>query len=224
MHDANLVAHSAAGGGLLRVRIAVDDAVRATHQRHAQYVELRHQEQGFEVRKGYFVLASAPGDRHWEVLMRADGSLMLRPNTALRATDAMGPGFPLERAAGRPLLLVATGSGVGAIITTVNARIESGEARQTRVLYGVRGHDDIAIGDVLTRFRDAGIEVEICLSKDAPAAPTEHAGYVQDRAAALGSWLARGTIFAAGQTEMVHALRARAALLGVDEADVLGNQ
>ena len=220
MPDAILSEREPVGGALHRVRLAVSADVAASHTRHGQYVELRHGET-----KGHFVLASAPGDAPWDLVVKRGGALAdllcdLPPGTAVVTSLAQGPGFPFDEARGRPLVLFATGSGIAAMLSTLRARIATGDAPRTYLLYGVRERRDVALEAELESIRKAGIDVAVCLSREHTQEEGFYKGYVQTVATARCWALAGGFAFAAGVREMVAALRAAAPTLGLRPEDV----
>jgi sulfhydrogenase subunit gamma (sulfur reductase) len=220
MPDAILSEREPVGGALHRVRLLVSAEVAASHTRHGQYVELRHEET-----KGYFVLASPLGEKQWDLLLKEGGALAdklrgLPLGTPLVTSLAQGPGFPVDEARGRPLVLFATGSGIAAMLSTLGARIESGDAPRTYLLYGVRERRDVALEAEFASIRKAGIDVAICLSREHTNEEGFYKGYVQTVATARGWALAGGLAFAAGVREMVAALRAAAPTLGLLPEDI----
>jgi NAD(P)H-flavin reductase len=217
MAHAVLIEREPAGGGLSRVRLAVDVATAATHSRHGQYLEVR---EGAE--QGYFVIASSPGEESWDLLVRDGGTMgdRLRAaplETAFEITPAQGKGFPVDSAKGRPLVLATTGSGIAAVLSAIGQRIEDGDAHRTFLLYGVRQRDQVALVAELKAMRAAGVDVAICLSREHATEPGFFRGYVQDVAKARGWNLQNGLVFAAGNEAMIEGMREAAPLLGLPE-------
>ena len=220
-----------AGGGLLRVRIALDRETAATHTRHGQYIEISHEPGGDAIAapaRGYFAIASAPGELTWDILARDGGTMGERLHTLpvgdrLMLSEAMGPGFPVEQATGHPLIIAVTGSGIAAALSTLGARIEAGEARKTFLLYGVRDRSELALLAELDAMRAAGVDVAVCLSRQHVAEPGFYKGYVQDVAKERGWRLSHGLIFAAGHEAMIEGMREAARALGLSSDDVRVN-
>lgn len=221
------------GGGLQRVRLRVGRATATTHARHGQYVEIRHDP--FTDReepapasvtttpsaaRGYFAIASAPGEPTWDVIVRDAGAMGERLRdlplgAEVLISDALGNGWPLEDTAGHPLVVAVTGSAIGAVLSTIGARIASGDARHTYLLYGVRDRNEIALASELEAMRGAGVDVAICLSREHVDEPGFYKGYVQ-HAAQERTWeLGAGLIFAAGNDAMLEAMREAAPALGI---------
>jgi len=201
--------------------------VAASYTSPGQYVEVRVGGQ-----TGYFVLAGPPGERPWELVMRAGGGasdlLLAAPvELELEVTAAIGEGFPMEAARGRPLLVALSGTGVAAGRSLVRHRIADGDAAQTQVWLGVRTHAELPLAADLDAWRAAKVPVVVCVSQpgDVPTSGLVSRGYVQDVIAtrvAAGS-LAEGHVFAAGVTSMVDALRALAPRLGISPDRVRTN-
>lgn len=220
------------GGGLDRVRLQVDETVAATHTRHGQYVEVRHQGIAGDADltipaaiRGYFAIASAPGELSWDLLVRDGGSMgerlrSLPLGTVVSISEASGKGFPVESAHERPLVLAVTGSGIAAVLSTIGARIEDGDAQHTYLLYGVRERNEIALSAELEAMRMAGIDIAICLSREHIDEPGFYRGYVQDVASARHWSVAGGLVFAAGNTAMVEGMRNATTALGLRPEDV----
>lgn len=223
-----------AGGRLDRVRLLVDAELSSTHTRHGQYIEIRHDGSGDDATadatiasptRGFFAIASAPGELTWDVLVRDGGTMgdRLRDlplGTAVTVSRATGVGFPVERAHGHPLIVAVTGSGIAAVLSTLGARIEDGDANRTFVLYGVRDRSEIAVPSELEAMRSAGVDVAICLSREHSDEPGFFKGYVQDVARARGWNLTTGMIFAAGNEAMIGGMRTAATSLGLRPEDV----
>jgi NAD(P)H-flavin reductase len=94
--------------GLSGARLRVPAEVAAAHRRPGQILVV-HPGDGEPV---FLALASPPGDAELEVLVgpAAAARLELREGSELAVSGPSGPGFPLEEARGRDLLLFAVGS------------------------------------------------------------------------------------------------------------------
>ncbi len=208
------------GGGLQRVRLGVPAPIAATHARHGQYLEIGHVAP--DAARGYFAIASSPGEPTWDVIARDSGAMgerlhALPLGAELFVSEALGSGWPVEQTAGHPLVLAVTGSAIGAVLSTIGARIASGDARHTYLLYGVRDRNEIALASELEAMRSAGVDVAICLSREHVNEPGFYKGYVQ-HAARERTWeLGAGLIFAAGNDAMLEAMREAAPALGIAE-------
>ncbi len=225
MPTAILTRREPVGGALHRVVLEVaPDAARA-HVHHGQYVEVRPRERDA---KGLFVLASSPGSRAYELVVKpggamADRLLSMREGTELWVSEPLGRGFPLEASRHRPLLLAATGSGLAAVLSCLRARAADGDGARTYLVYGVRERRDVALEPELSAARAAGIEVAVCLSREHSDEPGFFRGYVQHVAMRHGWALADGKVFAAGSAAMLEGMRELAPSLGLTAADVFIN-
>lgn len=234
MPNAVLSEREPVGGGLHRVRLNIDASLAASHTAHAQYIELRHdgetdsESTAQTAVKGIFVLASAPGERSWDVIVKEGGAMAdrlrtLPLDTRVITSSAQGKGFPLASAKGRPLVLAVTGSGIAAVLSTIGARIESHEAKHTFVLWGVRTKKDVALSAELEAMRHAGVQVAICLSREHIDEPGFFRGYVQHVAKERSWSLNGGLVFAAGNKAMIDGMREAMPTLGLMREDVLLN-
>jgi NAD(P)H-flavin reductase len=207
---ARLAGRESAGGGLTRVLVEPEAALLASYRTPGQYVEMRA---GGET--GFFVLSNEPGSPVWELVMRAGGGasdvvLAMPTGSAgpdIELTGAIGHGFPVESAAGHPLVVALNGTGVAAGPPLVRRRVRDGDALRTRVFVGVRVRDEVPIEDELERWRRQGVDVVLCLSQE-----------LQDvvRVRLSPGELAGGRVFAVGSSPMIDALRALAPHLGLD--------
>jgi NAD(P)H-flavin reductase len=238
-HPARLVARRDAGGGMTQMTVEVPVEIAATHTSPGQYVEVRA-----EGRTGFFVLANAPGTpdvRSWDLVMRAGGNasdvlLTMPPGAELELTAAIGAGFPMADARGRPLIVALSGTGIAAGRPIVERRIAEGDAVNTRVLMGIRTRSELPMRDALEAWMRAGVEVLVCLSKDEgfiEGVPHAH-GYVQNvlrsaKASGARSGAARedrwesARIFAVGMASMIQGLKAVAPELGISPENVHTN-
>lgn len=224
MPRGTLTEREPAGGGLIRVRLAIDPALAAAHREHGQYIEVRD-----DGDRGYFAIASAPAEPTWDLLVRDGGGMGERLRTlslgaAVDVSAPNGPGFPVDSARGRALMIAVTGSGIAAVLSTLGARIERGDAARTFLFYGVRDRSELGLHAELTAMRRAGVHVTICLSREHVDEPGFYRGYVQDVARQRHWQLAGAMVFAAGNDAMLNDMRAAAPALGIDPTDVRVNQ
>jgi NAD(P)H-flavin reductase len=207
--------------------IRVASNVVSTYTSPGQYVEVCIDEQ-----TGFFVLANEPGAPEWELVMRSGGGasevlLGAQVGAPLEVTSAMGAGFPMANARGKPLIVALGGTGVAAGRPIIGRRIADGDAARTRVFVGVRTRGELALRDCLEGWLRNGVHVLVCLSQDdgpIEGIPYEH-GYVQDvlRSLAAGPSLVQHRIFVVGVVSMIEALRSLAPELGVAPEDVETN-
>ncbi len=162
--EATLVQRRDVGGGLLLVEIDVPPEIAQSYQSPGQYIEVT-----FPEGSGYFVLASEAGAATFELLVRnageAAGALFSRPLPAtLRISSALGAGFPMSRARGKPLVVAVVRSAMAAARPILGGRIRDGEASSTQVLVGLRRPDDLPLAYDVATWTRAGIGVALCLS------------------------------------------------------------
>lgn len=210
---------------MTRVTLDPGQDVAATYRAPGQYVEVRTRGE-----TGYFVLASPPGVRPWELVMRPGGGasdvlLGPAPEAELEVTAAIGEGFPMGEVCGRPLLVALSGTGIAAGRPLVGRRIADGDAPSTQVFLGVRNAAEVPLVADLEEWRAAGVPVFVCVSQGEaePAGQLAFRGYVQDAVRSLVTPGSFETIFAVGVASMVDALRALAPALGVAPGRVLTN-
>lgn len=227
-YAARLAERSPAGGGLTVIVVDAPEVATASYRSPGQYVEVRAGDAG---EAGYFVLASEPGARPWELIMRSGGGasdvLLVAPlGTDILVTAAIGAGFPLERARGAPLVVALGGTGIAAGRPIVRRRIRDGDAERTTVLVGARTRAEVALESDLREWSAARVAVTVCLSQPEGAAPSDGVvhGYVQDALRRLDPRPGvRTLVFAVGPASMIAALRAAAPAAGIDHGDVLTN-
>jgi NAD(P)H-flavin reductase len=218
-YPARLATRSDTGGGMTLVILEPEPSLAPRYTSPGQYVEVRLQGQ-----TGYFVLAGAPGELPWELVMRAGGGVsdVLLPaplGVDVEVTAPLGSGFPMDAARGRPLVIALSGTGVAAGRPLVRHRISDGDAALTQVWLGVRTQAELPLAADLAAWRAAGVPVVVCLSQptDVPTEELYARGYVQDVMAAripAGS-LADAHVFAVGVSSMIDAVRALAPRLGL---------
>ena len=230
-YGVHLLRREDAGGGLARVILDPGESLALSYTDPGQYVEVRAAGE-----TGYFVLASEPRARPWELIMRAGGGvsdvlLVASPGDPLEITRAIGSGFPMGEARGRRLILALGGTGVAAALPILHRRMGDGDERLTTILVGLRNEDEIPIQRDLETWARRGVDVVVCLSQGrrAPASGKVRLGrgYIQDilreLAAAEGGALRGSLVFAVGPTSMVTSLRELAPELGIAAGNVVTN-
>lgn len=221
----------------LEVVLEVPEAIVAAHTAPGQYVSLGAEDARGEHLEGLFAMWNRPGEeaRTLRFLLRRNApeggelaALLARAEEgrALSISPPMGAGFPLERARGRHLAFVATGTAYAPIAACIAQHL----AHPTGALgvsldLGIRSPAHVASEAELARFRRAGVDVHLDLSR-----PTDdgvpHGTLAQD--ALLDRLLAEGRladtlILAAGHDAMLASLRARHLALGGDPSLVASN-
>jgi NAD(P)H-flavin reductase len=217
------------GGGLTHVRIDPGAAAASTYASPGQYVEVRA-----EGETGYFVLANEPGDPAWDLVMKPGGGasdvlLRMEPGAAIEVTAAIGVGFPMGAASGRPLVVVLGGTGLAAGPPLVRRRIKDGDAGRTVVFIALRRRDEIALEDDVDAWAAAGISIVICLSQGTAADDVGQFvhGRVPDALRSFASShpgsFAGAMVFSVGTRSMAETLREVAPSIGIRAEDVLTN-
>jgi len=125
----------------------------------------------------------------------------------------------------RPLLLLATGSGAGAMASLARQAIAGGHRASIALYHGVRDEWDLYLHDVLTALaqRHPAFTYVPCVSGSLDAGGPHagaRAGRVVDAAFAPGADLADVEMFLCGLPAMVEEARYRAALFGVPHARI----
>jgi len=182
--------------------------------------------------EGIFAMFSSPGEPVARFLVRignpeggeAADCLAAAPDGApIEMTLPAGEGFPLEKAKGRDVYFVATGTGVAPVRAAIEEVLSERSAYGALSLdYGVRSEAHLAIRDDIERWRSAGVGVDVHFSApDESGAP--RGTTVQDALRARGRSLAGAAVVAVGQPEMLDALQSELVRLGGDAALLLKN-
>lgn len=193
----------------------------------------RHQSPGQYALMGWqrdalwpIALASVPRERPLEVLIGSatneEQEALLEEERPLWASDPQGRGFPLEKARGRPLLLFAGGSGIGALRAVIEALLPQREAfGPVTLYYGVRTEDLFCFRERFETWRAHGVGVLQMVSRD-PAFSGPH-GYVQDALPDVIAGADRAFAFVCGRPEMEHDVTRALSERGVAEKRVFKN-
>jgi NAD(P)H-flavin reductase len=165
MPTAVLSARDDAGGELLLVSLDVDDAVARAYTTPGQYIEVKS-----AAANGYFVIASAVGERPWQLLVKnaggaADALATLPIGSELPIVGPLGAGFSVARMKSRHVAVAVVGSALGVARPVLGQRIVDGAAADTHLFIGVRAPTDLAIADEVEGWVSRGIQVVLCLSR-----------------------------------------------------------
>lgn len=174
-----------------------------------------------------FAIASAPGSTTFEFLVKkgsplSDALTRLGPGHFVQISEAMGPGFPLEKAAGHSILLFATGSGISAIRSTLLAiRNDRAKFDKVTLFFGARTPSAFAYMDEHKDWERDGIDIVRTVSQPGESSWDGLQGYVQEHVGEL----ARGgeLVFLCGQTEMVKGVREELARRGIPPGNLFVN-
>jgi NAD(P)H-flavin reductase len=180
------------------------------------------------VGEGYYAIASAPGPGdQYELLIKTGSRLgqalaALPPGAPVQLSGPLGQGFPLEKAKGRDLLLIATGSGLGAIrplvLSVLGNRSSYGNVT---LLVGVRTPASFAYSAELAQWEAAGIRVLRTVSQPGQSSWQGLTGYVQSHLDRLP--VQNAAAFLVGQKEMVRSVTELLATRGLKSDRVFLN-
>lgn len=207
--EARVASISPAAENLVHLHLEVPREVASSHAVPGQYVKLAIEGVG----EGFFAIASRPGksgDR-LELLLKLGSALTdavgrLSPGSSIRVTAAQGKGFPFDRAKGRDVVLVATGSGVSPVRSVIDAVIADRASFGKVSLYvGARTPSAFAYRDHFDAWRAAGIDVFPVVSRPQDTGWSGLTGYVQTHL--QGVHLATAIAFLCGQKPMVEAVK-----------------
>ncbi len=202
---ARLVRRTDAGAGLVLLAFDVSEEIAATYTECGQYCEV-----ALAGDVAFFALAGQVGEAPWEILVRhaggaSEGLLAMSVGEVALVSAARGHGFPVGLARDRELVVVVTGSAVGAVRALLDARTAVA-APITHLYLGVRDATDPPLPDALARWARNGAHVTLCASSngDPHDGLDVRVGYAQRVCAAdLAAGLApAGVIFAAGHEEI----------------------
>ena len=158
-------------------------SLRLHHERPGQLLQLRLPDGEI----GHFALATAPAEHGQEELLLRRGSAhvddliaALGPGVQVEVTAPFGPGFPIEAAEGRHVLMVATGSGITPLRALLHNFLERrGKLDTVKLFFGQRTPENFPYAGEYQSWREAGLELHLVCSR-ADASWTGERGYVQD--------------------------------------------
>ncbi|MCA1556770.1 MAG: hypothetical protein LC747_08795, partial [Acidobacteria bacterium] len=123
-------------------------------------------------RSFYFAFASAPEDEELEFLVKragGDGGQViydLQPGATVELTGIVGHGFPLDAHRGKDLIMIAMGTGVAPLRSTLrHALSRADDFGQLVVLYGARTPDDFCYRDETEAWQAGGVELRQVVSR-----------------------------------------------------------
>ena len=180
---------------------------------------------------GIFAMFSRPGAAPRFLVRRgnpdggeaADRLSELDDGAPIEMSNPAGHGFDLERARGRDLRFVATGTGVAPVCAAIERVLSERAAFGDISLdHGVRSEGHLAIALDIARWRDAGVCVRVVYSS------VDEAGNlagktVQESLRENVTTLSGAAIIGVGQPEMLASLRALVVELGGHPDDLLTN-
>lgn len=213
---------AAAVQAFLEVRPRAGFAER--HERAGQFCKIR-----VDAMEGIFAMYSAPpfaergGDPSLaRFLVRtgnpdggeaADALAALPDGAPIEMTLPAGAGFDLERARGRSVYFVATGTAIAPVRAALEVALaDRGAFGALSLDHGVRSEAHLAVAEEIARWRAAGVDVRVHLS--APVDGEVRGVTVQDALRARAPELGGAAVVAVGQPEMLESLRDEVIRLG----------
>jgi NAD(P)H-flavin reductase len=176
--------------------------------------------------KAFFALASCPG-QPIQLLVKQGGDTAnhlcgLQVDATLAVSDVIGKGFNIPSNIPGPLFVIATGSGISAVRSVIQAEVDQGLTRPLTLIYGVRTVEHCAMTECLATWKEAGVNVHIVLSQG-PEAWSGPRGHVQDVVTSLDVIAPDATVVLCGQSGMVKDIQARFTEAGIDAPRILTN-
>lgn len=191
----------ALGESAARLSLQVPAEVSESFHTPGQYHRVR-----LESVDNLFAMASRPRSERFEYLVRRHAGLAatfasLPVGSAVHVTRAFGPGFPLELARGRPLLMIATGTGFAPIRSVLEDLTAHGAGYgSAQVLLGVRSEVELPEAEEKRRWAAAGLQVFCTVSRPSPSF-RGLVGHVQQHLDTLD--VTDAAVFLCGQSGMV---------------------
>jgi sulfhydrogenase subunit gamma (sulfur reductase) len=190
-----------------------------------QYVKIRLPDKG----DAAFAIASAPQNDSsvLELLVKtgselSDALVALPSGATVFVTLPAGPGFPLEKAFGKNVLLFATGSGISAIRAVIEGiRLNRSAFGDVTLYFGARSPSSFAYADELATWESSDIRVIRTVSQMGHSGWEGLTGHVQ---AHLDETPTQNAVaFLCGQPEMVAAVSDALVKNGLKRSDIYLN-
>jgi sulfhydrogenase subunit gamma (sulfur reductase) len=214
---------SDAGEGLIHLTLEMPPEVERSFVLPGQYLELSLDGQPARP----YAIASAPASgSRFEFLVRrgfplADALGQLRNGDPVMVSPALGPGFPLDAARGRDLLLVATGTGAApmrSVIQTVGAQRD--QFGEVTFYFGGRHGKDFAFERDWPSWESQRVKLVRTVS-ETDAQWVGLRGFVQDHFQAV-RW-PEAAAFVVGSNPMVQAVTAELVKRGMPRERIFLN-
>ncbi len=172
---------------------------------------------GYAVERSYSIASAADGNRIELSVQRVpDGEVspylcdVLAVGDRVELRGPVGGWFVWRPDDPEPVLLVAGGSGIAPLMAMVRARAAHGSRAPFRLLYSVRTPHHVYFADELRRRSggDAGLDVRLLYTRQAPERATEPAGRLSAATLADHAWpvAEAPTCFVCGPTDFVEAV------------------
>ena len=185
---------------------------------------------GAAERSFYFAFASAPEDEELEFLVKRAGGdggqalYHLGEGDRVELTSVVGHGFPLDAHRGKDLIMIAMGTGVAPLRSTLrHALNHADDFGQLVVLYGARTPDDFCYRDETETWQAAGVELRQVVSKPDGYEWAGSTGYVQSLLDHVLPGLTEPVALVCGSPEMIAHTRDRLQEMGLMPENILTN-
>ncbi|MDQ3033957.1 MAG: hypothetical protein M3Y87_16190 [Myxococcota bacterium] len=216
----------------MTLEIAPPDGALELFQRPGQFCRIRVAADEAAAHEGIFAMLSAPGEHALRFLIRtpnpeggeaADRLAVLPIGSPLEITLPTGDGFPVDRARGRDLHFVATGTAIAPVRSAMEFVLSRRSDFGSLTLHhGLRSPEHLAIADDVERWRAAGVEIFLHYSEPRPDGSLLGVR-VQDAVLERVHAFERAAFIACGQSAMVKELREMIAARRGDPTLVLHN-
>jgi ferredoxin-NADP reductase len=199
--------------------------------RAGQHIDVRlTADDGYQAQRSYSI-ASAPGEVRLRLTVERleDGEVSpylvdeLRPGDRLEIRGPVGGYFVWEPGSGRPVLLVAGGSGVVPLAAMLRHRLEAADRTPMRVLYSSRTPEDVIYADELAAAAASeGVDVTHTFTRAQPDGWTGYARRIDAAMLAEVAWPAsqRPVAYVCGPTRLVETAADGLLAAGYDPAAV----
>lgn len=187
-------------------------------------------------RSFYFAFASAPEDEELEFLVKRAGgdgdsggggqqSLYdLQAGATVELTGIVGHGFPLDAHTGKDLIMIAMGTGVAPLRSTLrHALSRPDDFGQLVVLYGARTPDHFCYRDETETWQAGGVELRQVVSRPDGYEWAGSTGYVQSLLDHVLPGLTEPVALVCGSPEMITHTRDRLQEMGLAPEAILTN-
>jgi ferredoxin-NADP reductase len=208
-------------------------AMRAEFQHPGQFVKMRVEDEAGLAHEGIFALATAPFEDRFAFLARtnnpaggeaADRIARMPIGASLEISAPAGDGFPLGRARGRDLAIVAVGTAIAPVRSALEVMLRDRQAYGAiSVDYGLRSTAHLPFAHDITRWQSLGVGVSLHvghLREDASYEGSRAQDALFDR---LGTRVRDVVVLAVGHDALVREVRERYAAAGGDPVNVLHN-
>jgi ferredoxin-NADP reductase len=199
--------------------------------RAGQHIDVRlTADDGYQAQRSYSI-ASAPGEVRLRLTVERleDGEVSpylvdeVRPGDRLQIRGPVGGYFVWEPGSGRPVLLVAGGSGVVPLAAMLRHRLEAADRTPMRVLYSSRTPEDVIYADELAAAAASdGVDVTHTFTRAQPDGWTGYARRIDAAMLAEVAWPAsqRPVAYVCGPTRLVETAADGLLAAGYDPAAV----